>query len=43
MDGGNKMDMTEQTIKNLLFKQARAYSVKREQTFDFQFSDRWMP
>jgi len=35
-------DMNPETIKELLFKQARAYSVKREQSFDFQFSDRWV-
>jgi hypothetical protein len=36
------VDLSTETIKRLLYQQARALSVPREQSFDYQFSDRWM-
>ena len=38
----NPNDTTHKTIKGLFYKQVRDLTLRKTDTFDFQFSDRWL-
>jgi len=38
----NENDMSQNTIKELFYRQIRELTIKANKSFDYQFSDRWL-